>query len=133
SWPARSTSQVWRRLPHIYCAAQLQDPSRGSAPPRRWRPSGHWRESESYFCVRRFPEKVAVLGADHSYGQQVPWLCRPRKAGEFSGPQSLKEREDSRIRNYIGREGVLKNLSCRLVLDNQRLSLWKKGAPIECF
>jgi hypothetical protein len=46
-------------------------------------------------------------------------LCRPRKAGDVLGPQSLKEREDSRMRNYIGREGMLKNGHRRLVLIYQ--------------
>jgi hypothetical protein len=38
-----------------------------------------------------------------------------KRAG-FGRPRSPKERRDSRIRNYIGREGVLKSEASSLVL-----------------
>src|SRR6266576_7351473 len=37
------------------------------------------------------------------------------------------------MRNYIGREGVLKTGHRRLVLDSQQFSLWKKRALIGPF
>src|SRR5947209_8716020 len=44
----------------------------------------------------------------------------------FGRPRSPKERRDSRMKNYIGRECLLKSVDGRLVLVFERLTLCKK-------
>jgi len=45
--------------------------------------------------------------------------------GDFARDPS-RERSDSRIGNYIGREGVLKSIMSLLILIYQQLTLWEK-------
>jgi hypothetical protein len=60
----------------------------------------------------QFSQKV-VLADDKFHG------CADLEKSRLSARDPLKERRDSRIRNYIGKEGVLKSRPVSLILSYQ--------------